>query len=83
MAHMAVMVNLRAGIAPMASQAWAMTASPTVGVDPTALAPAAISLIKGTTCQKYSPRPCRYAVCHPDRHFDCHFGGPARSRVGP
>jgi hypothetical protein len=30
MTHMAVMVNLRAGIAPMDSQAWAVTASPTV-----------------------------------------------------
>jgi hypothetical protein len=29
MTHMAVMVNLRAGIAPMDSQAWAVTASPT------------------------------------------------------
>ena len=64
MAHMAVMVNLRAGIAPMDSPSWAGTASPTVGVDPTALAPAAISLIKGTTCQKYSPGPAAmpYAI---------------------
>jgi hypothetical protein len=30
MTHMAVMVNLRAGIAPMDRQVWIVTASPTV-----------------------------------------------------
>jgi hypothetical protein len=44
MTHMAVMVNLRAGIAPMDSQAWAVTASPTVRQEYVRLKPSSISL---------------------------------------
>jgi len=44
MTHMAVMVNLRAGIAPMDSQAWAVTASPTARQEYVRLNPSSISL---------------------------------------
>jgi hypothetical protein len=46
MTHMAVMVNLRAGIAPMDSQAWAVTASPTVRQEYVRLKPPPLASVR-------------------------------------
>jgi hypothetical protein len=44
MTHTVMMVNLRAGIAPMDTQAWALAASPTVHQEYVRLEPLPISL---------------------------------------